>query len=245
MNPFSTLTDLADGLRNRQFSSVELTRFYLDRIERLDVEYNSFITVTRDRAQEQAAAADAKLRAGNATPLTGLPIAHKDIFCTAGVRTSCGSKMLDSFIAPYDATAVTRLDAAGAVTLGKTNMDEFAMGSSCETSYYGPVRNPWDTDARTGRLVGRLGCRNRGWTHAGGNRHRYRRIDPPTGRIQRRLRIETDLRMRVALRHGRVRIEPGPGWSDGAQRRRHRAAARCDGRVRHERFDERADRPRR
>ncbi len=145
MNPFSSLTDLADGLRNRQFSSVELTRFYLDRIERLDVEFNSFITVTRDRAQEQAVAADTKLRAGNATPLTGLPIAHKDIFCTAGVRTSCGSKMLDGFIAPYDATAVTRLDAAGAVTLGKTNMDEFAMGSSCETSYYGPVRNPWDT----------------------------------------------------------------------------------------------------
>ncbi len=144
MNPFSTLTDLADGLRNRQFSSVELTRFYLDRIERLDVEYNSFITVARERAHAQAAAADAKLRTKAATPLTGLPIAHKDIFCTAGVRTSCGSKMLDTFIAPYDATAVARLDAAGAVTLGKTNMDEFAMGSSCETSYYGPVRNPWD-----------------------------------------------------------------------------------------------------
>jgi aspartyl-tRNA(Asn)/glutamyl-tRNA(Gln) amidotransferase subunit A len=144
MNPFSTLTDLADGLRNRQFSSVELTRFYLDRIERLDVEYNSFITVARERAHAQAAAADAKLRTKAATPLTGLPIAHKDIFCTAGVRTSCGSKMLDTFIAPYDATAVARLDAAGTVTLGKTNMDEFAMGSSCETSYYGPVRNPWD-----------------------------------------------------------------------------------------------------
>jgi len=145
MNPFSTLTDLADGLRTRQFSSVELASFYLDRIERLDVEYNSFITVTRDRALTQAAAADTRLRGGNATPLTGLPIAHKDIFCTAGVRTSCGSKMLDGFIAPYDATAVTLLDAAGAVTLGKTNMDEFAMGSSCETSYYGPVRNPWDS----------------------------------------------------------------------------------------------------
>ncbi len=144
MNPFSTLTDLAHGLRTRQFSSVELTRFYLDRIERLDVEYNSFITVARERAHAQAAAADAKLRTKSATPLTGLPIAHKDIFCTAGVRTSCGSKMLDTFVAPYDATAVARLDAAGVVTLGKTNMDEFAMGSSCETSYYGPVRNPWD-----------------------------------------------------------------------------------------------------
>ncbi|HTK98168.1 MAG TPA: amidase family protein, partial [Pseudomonadales bacterium] len=112
MNPFSTLTDLADGLRSRHFSSVELARFYLDRIERLDAAYNTFITVTRDRALAQAAAADTKLRIGSSTPLTGLPIAHKDIFCTAGVRTSCGSKMLDSFIAPYDATAVARLDAA-------------------------------------------------------------------------------------------------------------------------------------
>ena len=154
MNPFSTLTDLAEGLRSRHFSSVELARFYLDRIERLDLDYNSFITVTRDRALTQAATADTKLRTGTATPLTGLPIAHKDIFCTAGVRTSCGSKMLDTFIAPYDATAVTRLDAAGAVTLGKTNMDEFAMGSSCETSYYGPVRNPWDTSRVPGGSSG-------------------------------------------------------------------------------------------
>ena len=144
MNPFATVTQLADGIRAGQFSSVELTRYYLERIERLDARFNSFITVTPERALAQAAAADARYRAGTSTPLTGVPIAHKDIFCTNGVRTSCGSKMLDNFIAPYDATAVARLDAAGIVTLGKTNMDEFAMGSSCETSFYGPVRNPWD-----------------------------------------------------------------------------------------------------
>src|SRR5512143_1516893 len=144
MNPFATLTDLAAGLRAQQFSSVELTRYYLERIERLDARFNSFITVTAERALAQAAAADARIRTGAAAPLTGLPIAHKDIFCTNGVRTSCGSYMLDNFVAPYDATAVARLDAAGVVTLGKTNMDEFAMGSSCETSFYGPARNPWD-----------------------------------------------------------------------------------------------------
>jgi aspartyl-tRNA(Asn)/glutamyl-tRNA(Gln) amidotransferase subunit A len=144
MNPFATLTDLAAALRAQRFSSVELTRYYLERIERLDARFNSFITVTAERALAQAEAADKRIRAGAAAALTGLPIAHKDIFSTNGVRTSCGSYMLDNYVAPYDATAVARLDAAGVVTLGKTNMDEFAMGSSCETSFYGPVRNPWD-----------------------------------------------------------------------------------------------------
>jgi aspartyl-tRNA(Asn)/glutamyl-tRNA(Gln) amidotransferase subunit A len=149
-NPFATLTDLASGLASQSFSSVELTRFYLDRIARLDRSFNCFITVTADLALEQAARADTRRRSATATALTGLPIAYKDIYCTAGVRTSCGSRMLDNFIAPYDATVVARFAAAGAVMLGKTNMDEFAMGSSCETSFYGPTRNPWDS----GRVPG-------------------------------------------------------------------------------------------
>jgi aspartyl-tRNA(Asn)/glutamyl-tRNA(Gln) amidotransferase subunit A len=139
-----TIADLAAGLRRREFSSQELTRHYLDRIERLDPQLNAFITVTADRALAAATQADAALSRGDAGPLTGIPLAHKDIFCTNGVRTSCGSRMLDNFVAPYDATVVERLAAAGVVVLGKTNMDEFAMGSSNETSFYGPVKNPWD-----------------------------------------------------------------------------------------------------
>ena len=140
-----SLRQLADGLRKKQFSSQELARHFLDRIAAIDPKLNSFITVTPDVALEQAKAADARLAAGTAGPLTGIPIAQKDIFCTQGVRTSCASRMLDRFIAPYDATVVTKLHAeAGAVMLGKCNMDEFAMGSSNETSWYGPVKNPWD-----------------------------------------------------------------------------------------------------
>jgi len=140
-----TLAELSAGLLAGDFSSVELTTHFLDRIQSLDGQLNSFITVTAEGALEQARAADQRIAAGDAGPLTGIPMAHKDIFCTKGVRTSCGSHMLDNFISPYDATVVTRLAEAGMVMLGKTNMDEFAMGSSNETSYYGPVRNPWDS----------------------------------------------------------------------------------------------------
>jgi aspartyl-tRNA(Asn)/glutamyl-tRNA(Gln) amidotransferase subunit A len=139
-----TLTELADALRSRRVSAVELTNHFLARIERFGAGLNAFITVTRDQALAQARAADARLARGGAPPLTGIPIAHKDIFCTMGVKTSCGSRMLDEFVAPYDATVVERLASAGAIMLGKTNMDEFAMGSSNENSYYGPVRNPWN-----------------------------------------------------------------------------------------------------
>ncbi len=135
---------LADGLRARSFSALELTRHFLQRIETLDPDLNAMITVTADAALAAAQRADAALAAGTAGPLTGIPLIHKDIFLTEGVKTSCGSKMLDNFIAPYSATVVERLAAAGAVSLGKSNMDEFAMGSSNETSYYGPVKNPWD-----------------------------------------------------------------------------------------------------
>ena len=139
-----TVAQLAGDLKARRISATELTRHFLDRIGRHDEALNAFVTVTAEQALAQAAEADRRLAAGTAAPLTGIPLAHKDIFCTTGVKTTCGSKMLDNFIAPYDATVVERLAAAGVVTLGKTNMDEFAMGSSNETSFYGPVHNPWD-----------------------------------------------------------------------------------------------------
>jgi aspartyl-tRNA(Asn)/glutamyl-tRNA(Gln) amidotransferase subunit A len=139
-----SLVELSAGLQKGDFSSEELTRACLDRVSRFDGQLNCFISITGELALEAARAADARIKAGDAGPLTGIPFAHKDIFCTRGVRTSCGSKMLDNFIAPYDATVTRKLLDAGAVMIGKTNMDEFAMGSSNETSFYGPVKNPWD-----------------------------------------------------------------------------------------------------
>ncbi|HUR42223.1 MAG TPA: Asp-tRNA(Asn)/Glu-tRNA(Gln) amidotransferase subunit GatA [Verrucomicrobiae bacterium] len=139
-----SIRELAAGLRAKKYSSVELTKHFLDRIARHDKALNSFVTVCADSALQCAAAADAQLARGQGGPLTGIPLAQKDIFCTEGVKTSCGSRMLDTFIAPYDATIVTKLKHAGTVMLGKCNMDEFAMGSSNETSFYGAVKNPWD-----------------------------------------------------------------------------------------------------
>jgi aspartyl-tRNA(Asn)/glutamyl-tRNA(Gln) amidotransferase subunit A len=140
-----SIGELARRLAAKEISSVELARHFLERIERLNPSLNAVITLTADQALEAARAADRRLAAGERGRLLGIPLIHKDIFCTDGVRTSCGSRMLENFISPYDATIVTRLKAAGTVMLGKSNMDEFAMGSSNETSYYGPVRNPWDT----------------------------------------------------------------------------------------------------
>ncbi|MBF7142850.1 MULTISPECIES: Asp-tRNA(Asn)/Glu-tRNA(Gln) amidotransferase subunit GatA [Pseudomonas] len=141
-----TLAEIARGLAAKQFSSEELTRTLLARIQALDPQLNAFITVTEALALEQARAADVRRANGDNSPLLGAPIAHKDLFCTRGIRTSCASRMLDNFEAPYDATVVEKLAAAGAVTLGKTNMDEFAMGSANENSYYGPVKNPWQLE---------------------------------------------------------------------------------------------------
>ena len=140
-----TVADLAAALRARKLSSVELTEQTLTRIEAAQQALNAFITVDRDGALAAARAADAAIARGDASPLAGIPIAHKDVLMTAGLRTTCGSRMLDNFTAPYDAHVVQGLKAAGTVLVGKTNMDEFAMGSSNETSWYGPVRNPWDT----------------------------------------------------------------------------------------------------
>lgn len=149
-----TIAELVKGLRQKDFSSRELTQHYLDRIARLDGIYNSYITATPEIALAQADAADKRLAAGNAPSLCGIPLAHKDIFCTTGVRTSCASKMLDNFIAPYNATIVENYLNSGVVMLGKTNMDEFAMGSSNETSFYGPVKNPWATNCVPGGSSG-------------------------------------------------------------------------------------------
>ena len=140
-----TLAQLAAGLRAKEFSSVELARLFLSRIEKSQPVLNAFVSVTAEQALAAAAAADKQLAAGEGSAITGVPLVHKDIFCTDGVLTTCGSRMLSNFVAPYDATVVTKLKAAGLVMLGKANMDEFAMGSSNETSYYGPVRNPWNT----------------------------------------------------------------------------------------------------
>ncbi len=149
-----SLTQLSSGLKDGEFSSVELTQYYLDRINKYDADLNAFITVTDEQALAGAKAADAQIADGKAGSLTGIPIAYKDLFCTDGVRTSCASKMLDNFIAPYTATAVEKLSEAGMPMLGKTNMDEFAMGSSNENSFYGACKNPWDLERVPGGSSG-------------------------------------------------------------------------------------------
>ncbi len=140
-----SLSSLSQALAAKEISSVELTQLYLDRVARLNPTINAYVTVDTEKSLAQAKAADAQRAAGQAGPLTGIPLAQKDIFCTKGWLTTCGSKMLGNFVSPYDATVIERCNAAGAVILGKTNMDEFAMGSSNETSYFGAVKNPWDT----------------------------------------------------------------------------------------------------
>ncbi|MBY6031011.1 Asp-tRNA(Asn)/Glu-tRNA(Gln) amidotransferase subunit GatA [Halomonas sp. DP8Y7-1] len=149
-----TLTEISQALAAGTISSRELTQDLLGRIDRHDKTINSFITVTADQALSAADAADQARANGQAGPLTGVPLALKDIFCTKDVRTSCGSRMLDNFVAPYDASVVEKLKAAGSVSLGKTNMDEFAMGSSNESSFYGAVKNPWDLNAVPGGSSG-------------------------------------------------------------------------------------------
>ncbi len=151
----ASLKELSQALAAKQISSSELTALFLDRIERLNPDINAFVTVDRQKSLKMAAEADARIAAGTAGQLTGVPIAQKDIFCAEGWLTTCGSKMLSNFVSPYDATVIRKMHAeAGLVSLGKTNMDEFAMGSSNETSFFGPVRNPWDRERVPGGSSG-------------------------------------------------------------------------------------------
>ena len=216
----SSLKQMGAALRAKKISSVELTQLYLDRIAKLNPTLNAYITVKPETSLAQARAADALLATGSAEALTGIPFAQKDIFCAKGWLTTCGSRMLHNFVSPYDAHVISQFNNAGAVNLGKTNMDEFAMGSSNETSYYGPVKNPWDTAARARRQFRRHGGSRRGAPVRGSHRHRHRRLHPPAGSTVRHLRPEADLRRGVALRHDRLRLQPGSGRPDGAQRGR-------------------------
>jgi aspartyl-tRNA(Asn)/glutamyl-tRNA(Gln) amidotransferase subunit A len=154
----ASIAELSASLKAKRFSSVELAQAHLERIEALDARLNAFITVDADRALADARAADLAIGRGDAGPLTGIPIAHKDILATAGMRTTCGSRMLANYTSPFDAEVVDRLARAGTVLLGKTNMDEFAMGSSSETSYFGPVRNPWQLEHVPGGSSGGSGA---------------------------------------------------------------------------------------
>jgi len=149
-----SISALAQQLRNKDISSVELTQLFLKRITDLDPALNSFITVSSETALAQAAQADTLLQNGQGSSLTGIPVAHKDLFCTQDTLTTCGSKMLSNFIPPYESTVTSRIQQAGAVMLGKTNMDEFAMGSSNENSFYGAVKNPWNLDTVPGGSSG-------------------------------------------------------------------------------------------
>ena len=150
----NSLKQLGQMLASKQISSVEMTQTFLDRIAKYNPSINAYISLDYDKTIAQAKAADVKISNGAAAPLTGIPIAQKDIFCAKGWQTTCGSKMLANFIAPYDAHVISQFDAAGAVNLGKTNMDEFAMGSSNETSYFGGVKNPWDVERVPGGSSG-------------------------------------------------------------------------------------------
>src|SRR3990167_5968846 len=149
-----TISELSKLLSEKKISSVELTKHFLSRITQFNETLNAFITITEENALKQAQNADQKIAAGNAHPLCGIPIAHKDIFCTSGIKTTCASKILENFIAPYDATLIEKCNAANLITLGKTNMDEFAMGSSNETSYFGNVKNPWYLERTPGGSSG-------------------------------------------------------------------------------------------
>jgi aspartyl-tRNA(Asn)/glutamyl-tRNA(Gln) amidotransferase subunit A len=201
-----TVVSLAADLAAGAVSAVELATEALERARSSPL--NAFISLDADLTLAEARAADALRAAGRGGPLTGVPLAHKDIFCARAWRTTAGSAMLGDFIAPYDATVVARLREAGLVTVGRANMDEFAMGSSNENSAFGPVRNPWDTTMRvpggsSGGSAAAVAARHR----AGGHRYRYRRLDPSARGLLWHHRHQADLRRGQPLRHDRLRLQ--------------------------------------
>ena len=232
-----TLTDLARGLKDGEFSSRELTESLLQRIDEHQDRLNAFITVTADVALQGADAADKARANGDESLLNGLPIVHKDLYCTKGVLTTCGSHILGNFVSPYDATVVERINAAGAVMLGKTNMDEFAMGSSNETSYYGPVTNPWNAKLSPGGSSGGSAAAVAARIVPRCDRDGYGRLNPPACGAHRYCRPETNVWPGLPVWHGCFCVQSRPGGGDYAIRRRCRIVAWRHGRLRQKRFD--------
>ena len=231
-----TLAEARDGLAAGDFSAVALTAEHLDAMARARA-LNAYITETPDIALGLAEAADARRAAGKALgPLDGIPIAVKDLFCTEGVQTTAASHILEGFTPTYESTVTRKLREGGAVMLGKTNLDEFAMGSSNETSHFGPVKNPWGPkDGQgpgAGRLVRRLGGGGGRASLPRRHRHRHRRVDPPAGVVLRRGRPEADLRALLALGHHRLRLVARPGRTDDPNRPGRGDHAGRDGRLR-------------
>ena len=209
-----TIEQAIDLLKNREIASVELTRAVLDRIETVDGKVGAFLTVDADGAMTQAEVADHRLAKGDTAPLTGIPMGIKDLICTQGLRTTCASKMLEHFIPPYDATVISRLKKAGAVIVGKLNMDEFAMGSTTEHSGFQTTRNPWNLERSRG-LQRRFGC-----GCGGGHVSRrpglgHRRLHPPTRLPLRRGGDQADLRTGIPFRAGGLCLFVGPDRSAG------------------------------
>ena len=226
--------ELAALIHTGEVSAVEVTQAHLDRIAAVDTEMHAFLHVAAEPALAAAAAVDASLRSGDApaSPLAGVPLALKDVFTTSDMPTTCGSRILEGWRPPYDATVTQRLREAGIVILGKTNMDEFAMGSSTEHSAYGPTRNPWDTSRIPGGSGGGSAASLASFEAPLADRHRHRRLDPAAGRGDRHGRCQADLRRGVPVRAGGLRVLAGPGRPVRADRARRRAAARGDRRAR-------------
>ncbi len=231
-----SLAEARDGLARKAFSARELTESHIAAVEAVRP-LNAFITETPDQALAMAAAADERLARGEARPLDGIPIAVKDLYCTKGVLTTAASHILDGFRPPYESTVTDKLWQAGAVMLGKSNLDEFAMGSSSTTSYYGPVENPWRRPGDNRPLV--AGGSSGGSAAAvaaraalGRDRHRHRRLDPPAGELLRHRRAEADLRPLLALGRGRLRLVARPAGANNAHGARRGDHAARDGRPR-------------